>query len=216
MVYQPVNFYNAMSKTIYWIIGIIIVVLAGIYFYLNSGSPIASTTPGGATAGNTISGQQSLAALFASGQSVQCTYTDTVNGQNIQGKVYVGGGKMRADTAMSIQGQPTNVHLVFDGATAYTWMDGLPSGSKFAMDPATMQASGNGQSGLDAQKKLNYNCTSWSVDSSLTTPPSSISFIDLSAVMPGGAGTTGGVGCSACDSLSGSAQAQCKAALKCP
>ena len=207
-----------MSKTIYWIIGLVIVVGAGLYFYTNGGSSVPATTvPGAPTAGNSMSNQQSLADLFASGQSVQCTYTDTTNDQSIEGTVYLGSGKMRADMAVPIQGKLTNVHMIFDGAIAYTWMDGLPSGSKFAMNPSTMQTSGNDPAGqFDAQKKLNYNCAPWSVNPSLTTIPSNISFTDLSAVMPGGAGATGGVNCSVCDSLSGQSKSQCLAALKCP
>ena len=183
------------------------------------------------TTDNTSSAQQSLNELLASGRSQKCTFTDTTDGGSYTGTVYVGAGKMRTDFDSTVNGQTTKGHMLVEGQTSYTWMDGMMQGFKMSLDADAQADASAEQQTLDPEKKADYRCDSWGVDSSIFNLPSGVTFSDLSSMMPqvptgGGVqgeatGSAGGstdlkaMQCAACDSLTGDAQAQCKAALIC-
>src|SRR3989338_7615430 len=215
-----------MNKTILGVIVGIIAVIALIFFFMSGDKGADNGTP---TGNNTSSAQQSLNELLVSGRAQKCTFTDTTDGGSYTGTVYVGGGKMRTDFDSTVNGETTKGHMLVEGQTSYTWMDGMMQGFKMSFDADAQADASAEQQTLDPEKKADYRCDSWGVDSSIFNLPSGVTFSDLSSMMPqvptGGdvqgeaTGSTSGsadvkaMQCAACDSLTGDPQPQCKVVL---
>lgn len=118
----------------------------------------------------------SLAALMASG-SKKCTNSDA----NGSGTFYVGNNKSRGDFSSVAGGQTTQGHMIFDGDTSYVWTEGQAQGIK--MKASEMSKNQASQQTVDPNVKMNYNCSSWSVDSAVFIPPTNVQFLDLGAMM---------------------------------
>jgi len=216
-----------MNKKVLGIIIGVIAVIALVFFFM-SGDKGADN--GTSTTDDNASAQQSLSELLASGRSQTCTFSDATDSGSYTGTVYVGAGKMRSDFDTTANGQTTKAHMIVDGQTSYTWMDGMMQGYKMAFDAQAQVDTSSQQAALDPEKKVDYRCDSGSVNSAMFDLPSGVTFSDFSSMMPqvpaGGTGTeasgsTSGsadlkaMQCAACDSLTGDEQTQCKAALSC-
>ncbi len=162
---------------------------------------------------------KTLKDLLLANIAQKCTFQDSSGSANISGSSYIAGGKVRSDFTSNSAGTAVSGHMIVDGKTSYVWMDGQTTGFKMSFDPASTSSTTNSQQGVDANKAMNYNCSPWSVDSSLFTPPAAVKFTDFGTVaVPPKTGTSSpsaGSQCSACDSLTGQAQTQCRTALKC-
>lgn len=179
-------------------------------------------------AGNTQGTMQttSLKNLMASANNQQCTYND---GSGNSGTTYISNGKMRGDFEAKNQDMIITSHMISDGKDAYVWSDGEPKGFKMSLasvENVQANAQAQQQQTMDINKEFEYSCASWSVDTSVFTPPSNVEFQDMSAMMENAnkmmenANQNGSMegnssACAACDQAPQEAQAQCKAALRC-
>lgn len=191
----------------------------------------------------------SLKELLASTATTKCTVSSTNDINNISGTVYVAGGKMRGDFITTLKsevavGKVIQSHMIVDADMSYMWGDEMKTGIKisraqaFASDaPKTDAPTSKGA--IDINEKSDYKCGGWNADDVIFTPPTEISFTDMSAMMVNiptsvkvpvtGAGTApkipaggeGGVSsqqiqamCGACDQA-GTERDQCRQALGC-
>jgi len=210
-----------MSKTLlYWVIGAIIVVGGGWYAWSSMGGGTSGTTT---TQEVAASSAMTLTSLMSSGVAQKCTFNDTSSTSQSSGTVYVGGGKVRGDFTAVSEGKTVQAHMISDGTTSYTWIDGMSTGFKMAMTAQTGSASsGQSSQGIDANKQLDYQCTQWAPDATEFQLPASVTFTDMSAMMTGGsAGAAAGAStgasaanCAMCDQA-GAGRAQCRAAMGC-
>jgi hypothetical protein len=208
-----------MSTKIVGVLLAIIAIAGGVYYFSNSGR-LSSLTD--ATA-QMPAGPMSLKELIAGGVSQKCTFSDASAGMPTEGTVYVGGGKVRGDFSATSQGKAMGMHMIADGATMHTWIDGMTSG--FKMDMAASQSGTNTQQSFDSDKKIDYRCEPWAVDASKFVLPSDITFQDMAAMMQGAmpgasAGTVPqmqatAAQCQACDQLPDAQKNACRTALKC-
>lgn len=187
-----------------------------------------SQTPAQSNA--TGSGQSSLKGLMMGGVSQKCDVSSSTANSQSQGTVYVSGGKMHGDFTSTVDGKTMVSHMINDGTTIYTWVDGQAMAIKMSATAAqNTQASGSsaqGKQAVDANAQYRYNCSAWNANNSLFIPPSNINFTDESSLMvpPAGAGASAGAStgsansnaaaCSACNNA-GAGKAQCLAALHC-
>lgn len=170
-----------MSKM--WLSSIVavIVVLGGGYYYWQGAPGEVTFDPNkpyaisGEVGGGTTN-SSSLTELLASNKAQKCTVKQEVAGIESNGTVYVAGGKLRGDFT-STGGVSGNTHVIVDAGNVYTWIDGLGMGVKVAASAADAGASG--QQAVSMNQKLNYVCSNWSVDASVFTRPSGITFSDL-------------------------------------
>lgn len=162
------------NKTL-WIVGVIIIIAAVAYFLMRGDGASTSLT----TLEPSGSGEQTLAELLAAGTAQTCTFTQADG----EGTVYVANGKMRGDFTSVADGKTMTSHMISDGTTAYTWVDGMPTGFKMMMNSA--QAAGQQPGTVDINQRLGYNCSSWSADASVFTPPAGMQFNDLAALTGG-------------------------------
>ncbi|MBP9855862.1 MAG: hypothetical protein KBC48_00935 [Candidatus Pacebacteria bacterium] len=174
-----------MSKMWLGSIVAIILVLGGGYYYWQNTQGEVTFDPNkpyaisGEVGGGT-SNSSSLTDLIASKKAQKCTVKHEVAGIESNGTVYVAGGKLRGDF-VSTGGASANTHVIVDGDNVYTWIDGMGMGVKVATDSA---AGASAQQAVSMNQKLNYDCTNWSVDASVFTRPSGITFSEPGAMIP--------------------------------
>ncbi len=201
---------------------ILVIVLGGAAFIMSKNSskaPVSTQVTQNEKPASNQKSLKSLKDLIASGQAQKCTFKDKSASVNVEGTTYVAGGKMRGDFNSMVGEKNIMMHMIASDKTSYTWMDGQTTGYKMVFDPADMAAPTGSQQSVDINKVIDYNCSNWSVDSSVFTPPANVKFSELGAV----AAPTGSTGtktvpqnqCAACDYLSGDAKTQCRTQLNC-
>ncbi len=207
----------------------VIIIVIGAIVFMMSNSSSSSVTKTESPVNNEQQSQpqsamdekKSLKELL--GMSNQtCTYSDPDS--NSEGKVYVSSGKARMDFSLSLDGKVVQSHMIADGSSFYMWSDDQTQGLKMSMiDIEKPVASANQQSNVDINKRIDYKCSSWTLDATLFDLPKDIKFMDMSAMMPkmspAGSITNSqdikSQQCAVCDSLPVEAQAECKKSLSC-
>jgi hypothetical protein len=177
------------------------------------------------------SSSTSLSSFLTSQTDQQCTFTGT-NG-NSSGTLYVGNGKARGDFAITTNNVSIQSYMISDGTNMYVWMDG--QGQGFTMSIAEMEQAGQTlapelKNTLPIDTMGDHNCTSWTVDEQMFVVPTTVTFINPSALLEklpskedlnaavdqvkeNGALNT--AACAACNQLSGEQQTQCKQLAGC-
>ncbi|RJR28974.1 hypothetical protein C4564_04070 [Candidatus Microgenomates bacterium] len=163
---------------------------------------------------------KSLKDLMSLAADQHCKFTDTES--NSSGEVFVSNGQMRGDFVSKSNGETYSAHTISDGTTVYVWMD--ESGMGFKTDISKLEASGDEEKNevseaVDLNKQVEYECNTWSVDSSVFNIPDNIDFQSYDSLMNSAMGndgdTTSAIDCSTCDSLPAEAQGQCRSLLNC-
>jgi len=141
------------------------------------------------------SAKMSLSGMLALGQSQTCTFSDSSNGTESNGTVYMSGGKMRGDFTSSARGQIETTHMISDGKESRIWIDGqadgylmkMPENTDTTASPDTpISSDGTTQMPIDMNDDAsNYNCTSWRTDASVFVPPANVDFISMEDMMKG-------------------------------
>lgn len=216
-----------MNRNVQIVIGILVLIILGagafMMFKNPSKAPVTTQKPQATvTEQKPASIQKSIKDLLTSGQAQKCTYKDKMAEVDVEGTVYVAGGKMRSDYTSKTGTQTIMGHMVVNDNKSYIWADGQSTGMMMAFDPnKTPETAPTGTQSVDVNKFIDYNCTGWSMDNSMFTPPSNIKFQNLGEVKtPTGSAsvrttTAPQDNCAACDYLSGNDKAQCRTALKC-
>ncbi|MES2135093.1 MAG: hypothetical protein V4449_02545 [Patescibacteria group bacterium] len=129
-----------------------------------------------------VKGTGALKTAFAQGGNYTCTLNALAddNGKTT-GTVYASAGKTRTDfRAQAADGVVTELHIIRDGAFAYTWVSGQVTGTKTAITANSAfvprQPSGAGIVITD-ESSVNWDCHPWLTDKSQFVPPVSITFI---------------------------------------
>jgi len=215
------------------VIGVIAVVIigAGAWYFISQsgkgGAPIVSSP----VANSNGTSLDTLAAILASDRPVKCTVAPTADNGNMSGTFYIANKKVRGDYSVTEGAQPMSGHMIVNGDTSYTWIDGQPMGFKMTATPVNRNenAPTAAKQGFNSNQKIGYNCSSWSADATLFALPANVKFNDMNALAapavtpPAGAsagtGNVPAVGnssqCAACDSVPAANKAQCKVALGC-
>jgi hypothetical protein len=157
--------------------------------------------------------------LIKKGQNMTCTFNHTDVNTSTSGTVYVAsqGQRMRGDFVVNQPNQPAmNAHVIRDTQFGYFWSDELPQGTKIALtDEATTPEQASAQQDV-LDEAIEYDCQSWSVDTSLFQPPANKEFIDISQQINSAAGAVPPQAqCASCNQLQGPAKDQCLQALGC-
>jgi hypothetical protein len=211
------------KKGIIIAIVILLLLIVGYFFMTKKGtSPLSSLTNT-----STSTSPKSLKDLIGAGSSQKCTFSSKVEDSETSGTVYVASGKMRGDFTSVVSGKTNASHMIVDGTTSYTWMDGEKTGYKMTFDvsqetqttgtPVSDSTSGS----PDIDQSYDYDCSGWAADSSVFVPPADVKFMSFDSILPSsqpsGTGAASGSTsqCSYCDSLSGDSKTQCLSALNC-
>ena len=208
-----------MNKNL--IIGLVIgglVLAGGGYWLLNRSSTSPQNDAVTETGKSPEMEKKSFKDLLAIGSNQQCTFADQESGSS--GRIYTGNGNARGDFDSQAEGSKSTSHMIVDSKHMYIWTDQEAKGFKMSRDSVEKVQKNlptNNPKTVDINKKVDYKCSSWSVDASVFVPPSTMQFEDYSAMMEEAQKMMddSGAVCDACKSLPEDAKAQCKAALKC-
>lgn len=203
---------------------VVIIAVAGVGAYMTMGNK--TQTPADNTSmmtdeTNSMSDSKSFMDLLGLTSNQMCTFSDE---KGSGGTVYTGGGKVRGDFTSDIDNTVTNTHVISDSQNVYLWFDGAEEGFKMPMtDIEKFQSSDTTTAkSLDVDKKVDYECNAWTVDTSKFTLPN-MTFEDFGAMMQGVVenitrdeeNTDTSAQCSACNNLPAESQAQCLQLLNC-
>lgn len=175
-----------MNKLLLYIVVGAIIVVGGWYVLSGRGGTGAPAGQEPATTTSATSTQAAtLASLIASNVAQKCTFDDATSAAKTSGTVYIGDGKMRGDfSAVASGGETQSVHMISDGTTAYTWIEGISTGFRSSMSAHPDTGAGSNP-GLDPSKPLDYQCAPWTVDATLFELPAGYSFTDISTMLQG-------------------------------
>lgn len=140
---------------------------------------------GDVSLGNEAPNRATLRSLLAIGRDVSCTFTSSEGEYESSGTVFItANGEMRGDFNSSTPNGNVESHMIVDANnTAYVWSGNQGSKMNFSEMNASSNAQGQSEVGIDTN--VNYECKNWSRDNSKFNAPSSVSFIDLQAMMKG-------------------------------
>lgn len=172
--------------------------------------------------------ESDLSSILKSGKTQQCNFSyDGINGATTTGIAYLSGDKMRTDVSTMTNGKSSTVYVIRNGDNNFIWGTDFPNntGMKMTLSIDEYTKNENSKKYFDPSMKTDYKCESWTVDSSVFTPPSNVKFQDLSQMMQGiikaisktpSGGTTGASSeCSICNSLTGDAKTACMKQFSC-
>ncbi|MFA6050448.1 MAG: hypothetical protein WC761_04605 [Candidatus Paceibacterota bacterium] len=173
------------------VVVIVIICLAiaagGATYYVKKQSTVKTKIEGVATTTAQVSvGTEStgtIRSLFSMTGNLKCE----VHGSNPQGEangtVYVSGTSMRGDfTTKSGETMAIESSMIKQGDSVYFWSG--ENGGKVALTEA-MKAEAGASSNVSLNDNVSYKCAAWSPDASKFTVPTSVKFIDISAMMKG-------------------------------
>ena len=178
------------------IIGIVVAVVVvggGIWYFTSSSSGSSAPTNSAAdTTGNenagtnngASTGSGTFASMMGMSGSYKCTVTSKDPSTFSGGTVYISNGNMRSDFTSTSEGKNIDVHMIKNGSDIYTWTSAYPQGMKMSASMMTNPQPGaaSGQS-FNANTSVDYSCVASSADASMFVAPSSIKFMDVSAMM---------------------------------
>lgn len=171
-----------MGKLLVYVVAAVVLVGGGWYIFSTMESSVPATTE--ETRETATSSPTTLSALLASGVSQQCTFTDSSSVGDTSGTVYVASGKIRGDFTAVSAGKAMKTHMISDGTTAYTWVEGMSTGYKAPLS-FKQQADEAQAPALDATKSLNYSCGPWTADQEMFALPPNYTFVDISVLLQG-------------------------------
>lgn len=180
---------ESKQTIVYAVVGV--AVLAGALYFGMGDKGVTPSAPAESPAQTTelsklASGETTFTSLLASGIAQQCDFTSATTNAESQGKVYVGGGKIRGDFTSVTQGTTVASHMIVRDESTYVWSDKAPFGMKMPVPKSgetTPQGMDNGADAMN--QKVNVNCTGWDVDESVFTLPAEIKFKTMEEMMGG-------------------------------
>lgn len=211
------------KKLIYIAVALIVLLLlgAGAFFMMNK--PSAPQMTQNETGNNSqtamtpepsqpASNMKTLKDLLAAGTSQKCTYADKTEDVDVSGTSYISAGKIRGDFSTTTAGKTIAGHMIVDGKTSYVWMDGQKTGFKMSFDTTNTDGTTNKDTqAIDPNKAFDFNCSAWTVDTTMFALPKTVTFTDLSKMTAPSVTNQ----CAICSSLSGEEKTQCETTLKC-
>jgi hypothetical protein len=208
------------------VVVILIVAIGGVFVLKSSKTPAKTQTQSvntqAAKPQTTNSLKGTIIGLVSGGKTVNCqvTYPDNKG----TGSIFVADKKFAGDFDMKgADGKETSAHVISDGVDMYVWSSGLPMGIKMSL-AAAKNAAQNPQANqsFNVNQEVNFNCNSWTPDTSKFTVPTNIQFRDMSGLLQGAqpqvttAPTAGAqTGTSPCDQVpAGPARTACQNAMQ--
>lgn len=199
-----------------WIIGLvaIVVVAGGVSAYVLFAN--SDESDDSAVTKSTSSEQASLNALFARGKNLKCTYDYTdEDGNQSSGTAYFSGENKMYGEFTNVSGDQTyKANVIRSGDTQYVWERGTSEGYKSNVSNSDKESQTQKSDEYDPDKDYEFTCSSWRVDTSKFTPPSSVTFQDISAKVQESQEALQNIGAEACAKISdATARVACEAAL---
>ena len=125
--------------------------------------------------------KSSIKSLMAGGKSLSCTYSHTVSGVSVDGKIYItNDGKMRGDFADidPKTGTKASQHVIInDAKDVYAWSDAKNMGVKMPLTSSRITDPKAGSPDMNAQQ--DFSCQDWTPDPSVFVVPTTVTFYSI-------------------------------------
>ncbi len=179
-----------MSKVIIGAVVAAVIVVAGgaVVFLRKDDSPTTTSRSGSSTSSNAESTNGNVFSLSGGGKALACTYTYSGSNGSGEGKMYTDGkgrGLMstKVETEKGNTGE-SNVLSLNDDVYAWTVSNGQTFGfksTKAAYTAPTSASTPTTQStgASDPNANFDMDCKDWSVDESVLSVPSNVTFTSL-------------------------------------
>lgn len=178
-----------MTKTITGIVVVVAIAVAA-YFIFFRGSTSSgiyqsqtSTERGAMTQGEmgeqpTSGKKMAFSEFIKQDGSYKCTVSQDVGGANTMGTTYVSNGMVRGEYNVSSQGMNMNTFFILRDGYSYTWNSVMTGGIKMrvAQTGTDIGSSASGSYSSNTDQIGDYNCESWTADSSKFAIPTNITF----------------------------------------
>lgn len=167
---------------------VLILVIAGVMLSRNDAGQLqnqAQDSPQASVAATSdipgAGGQKSIRDLLSLGVAQQCTFSEGMN----KGTTYVSDGKVRSDFTTIAEGTSIPAHLIVRDNMSYFWTDASDAGFKTVIQEPTEASTSASISAerIDVDRKGDYVCSAWVASDSMFTPPSDITFTDMSELL---------------------------------
>ncbi|HVM59179.1 MAG TPA: hypothetical protein VMT80_02530 [Candidatus Paceibacterota bacterium] len=125
-----------------------------------------------------FAGVGSLNYLVSVKEDLTCNIETTSGSLRRVGTIFISGNKLRGDFSSYFNGATRTSHMIDDGTNLFVWVNGYDSGLKL---PAANGASGSAAAnagGIDPTVNVAFACYPWTVDSSIFSKPSDVTFTD--------------------------------------
>lgn len=208
--------------------GVILLGAVGVFLYSRN-KPAAqpsSTTSATEQTKTESTMSNSLTDLLQSGKTQKCTFSYSDENGGTEGTAYINNQNMRADLSITTADKKVSqMSMIRKDDDSYVWGGGFPSGTGLKMTLSAEEFTSNEESKkyFDTSKKADYDCSGWTADLSVFTPPSNVKFSDLSQMMQNVMKTTTAPTgtaqptsqCGICNSLTNEAKTACLQQLGC-
>ncbi len=215
-----------MPRKVLLIVGAVIILIlilaAGFYISQKSQKTQAEKPASQATEAPVSEQTGTIKGLLAMGKDLTCDVSYSVEQNKTVGKINVAGQKMSGDfTITTSDGKTMDMHMIQKDGYIYSWSSALPQGTKMkipAESASPTPAPSGVSTGFNPNQQVQYKCSPWGVDDSKFNPPSTVQFMDISAMTksPGASqAPSGQSGTSMCASITDpQAKAACEAYSK--
>lgn len=176
-----------MSKT-FIVAGVVIVLVVGVIIVSkNNKDNLANSTESTNTevTDSKAPAKKMAFSEFIKGMgSYQCTVSQSVEGNDTKGVVYLSKGLLRGEFNSTVKNFSINTNFIVRDGYTYTWTSMMPKiGFKTKINPTAMTANTAAQTqgsyNFNAEKIGDYDCQAWTVDQSKFTLPTGITFQEL-------------------------------------
>lgn len=172
-----------------WIIAGVVAVLvvaggAGAYVMLSGDDQANNDTASSVTSeteGATAE-QVSIEELLTRNASLKCSYSVKDDESTNTGTAYFSGGKnMYGEFTNTTKDTSNTAYVIRNGDTQYVWQKDSKTGYKADVSAYTKEKQQQLSQQFDPGKKYQFSCINWNKDDSRFTPPTSVTFTDISA-----------------------------------
>ncbi|PIP55526.1 MAG: hypothetical protein CO183_00480 [Candidatus Zambryskibacteria bacterium CG_4_9_14_3_um_filter_42_9] len=129
----------------------------------------------------------SLRSLVSLGRNVMCTFTSSADGYESEGTVYISAdNSMRGDFTSNFTAQGSvESHMIMNADNSYFWSGN--QGTKMSTNKLNKDTgvSTDSNQSVDLDSDVDYKCSEWSRDNSKFSVPSTVTFIDIDAMING-------------------------------
>lgn len=183
------------TNTVTGIIVVVLLAIVGVWWVTSSQSATqtrndqmaaataTSTTSGSGSSTGTSKGTTSFKSIFTQTGSYECDY-EQVGGQGrASNRIYISGGKMRAEFRTTTGTGTTATLMVYSGGYLYTWTEGKTTGTKTKISaladlpqaiPTDLTSGAIYGTTADS---VGWDCHNWNTDKTLLTVPSYVKFM---------------------------------------
>lgn len=209
----------------------LLLIAGGIFYTMNKSAAPVNQQPSqnnNMQSANENSGtnvvEASIKSFLTSGSSVSCTYSSSVEGTNMSGKLYANAGKIRQDFETQAEDMKISGHMIMDSKDAYMWTDQMNMGFKFSIADMPTPGAEQNSNTPDINKNMKFSCSPWTPDNSQFEVPGNVTFQTMNIPAMPAANKTEGVNpgssmsdqCAVCDNIpAGPGRDSCRAQLKC-